>query len=64
MTVALIEDDEAVLHSLQLLLERRGIAVRCFSSAESFLRCPPTCQPALSAMSACPACRVLTCSAS
>ena len=41
MTVALIEDDEAVLHSLQLLLEKRGIAVRCFRSAESFLASLP-----------------------
>ena len=57
MTVALIEDDEAVLHSLQLLLERRGIAVRCFPSARSFLpHCPSTCRPVLSPMCACPAC--------
>jgi two-component system response regulator FixJ len=46
MTVALIEDDEAVLHSLQLLLERRGIAVRCFRSAESFLASLPVDAPA------------------
>ena len=46
MTVALIEDDEAVLHSLQLLLERRGIAVRCFRSAESFLASLPADVPA------------------
>jgi two-component system response regulator FixJ len=45
MTVALIEDDEAVLHSLQLLLERRGIAVRCFRSAESFLASLPADAP-------------------
>ena len=37
MTVALIEDDAAVLHSLRLLLESRGLAVRCFDSAEPFL---------------------------
>jgi two-component system, LuxR family, response regulator FixJ len=47
MTVALIEDDAAVLHSLRLLLESRGLAVRCFDSAESFLaamaECLPTC---------------------
>ena len=46
MTVALIEDDEAVLHSLQLLLERRGIAVRCFPSAELFLASLPVDVPA------------------
>jgi two-component system response regulator FixJ len=46
MTVALIEDDEAVLHSLQLLLERRGIAVRCFRCAESFLASLPADVPA------------------
>ena len=37
MTIALIEDDEAVLHSLRLLLERRGMTVRCFDSGEAFL---------------------------
>ena len=37
MTVALIDDDEAVLRSLQLLLRNRGIDVHCFMSAESFL---------------------------
>ena len=37
MTVALIDDDDAVLRSLQLLLEARGMHVRCFASAESFL---------------------------
>jgi two-component system, LuxR family, response regulator FixJ len=46
MTVALIEDDEAVLHSLRLLLERRGIAVRCFRGAESFLASLPADVPA------------------
>jgi two-component system response regulator FixJ len=45
MTVALIEDDEAVLHSLRLLLERRGIAVRCFHSGESFLASLPADVP-------------------
>jgi two-component system response regulator FixJ len=45
MTVALIEDDEAVLHSLQLLLQRRGVAVRCFRSAESFLASLPADVP-------------------
>ena len=37
MTIALIEDDEAVLRSLSLLLESRGIAVRGYRSAENFL---------------------------
>lgn len=37
MTVALIDDDEAVLRSLQLLLRNRGIEVNCFSSVEDFL---------------------------
>ena len=37
MTVVLIEDDEAALHSLRLLLEDRGVQVRCFDSAEAFL---------------------------
>ena len=38
MTVALIDDDEAVLRSLRLLLEGRGMQVRCFASAENFLQ--------------------------
>ena len=37
MTIALIEDDEAALDSLRLLLEGRGMAVRGFASAEAFL---------------------------
>ena len=37
MTIALIEDDEAVLNSLRLLLQDRGFAVTCFESAEAFL---------------------------
>jgi two-component system response regulator FixJ len=37
MTIALIEDDDAVLRSLSMLLENRGIQVRTYSSAESFL---------------------------
>lgn len=40
MTIALVEDDEAVLHSLQLLLEGCGMDVRCFTSAEAFLADP------------------------
>jgi two-component system, LuxR family, response regulator FixJ len=47
MAIALIEDDEAILRSLSMLLERRGIAVRCYVSAESFLgdtaAHPPQC---------------------
>lgn len=38
MTVALIDDDDAVLRSLRLLLEGRGMQVRCFTSAESFFQ--------------------------
>lgn len=37
MTIALIEDDEAALDSLRLLLEGRGMTVRGFTSAEAFL---------------------------
>jgi two-component system response regulator FixJ len=37
MTIALIEDDDAVLDSLRLLLEGQRMAVRCFNSAEAFL---------------------------
>jgi two-component system, LuxR family, response regulator FixJ len=37
MTIALIEDDPAVLDSLRLLLEGRGMTVQCFGSAEAFL---------------------------
>ena len=40
MTIALIEDDEAVLDSLRLLLEGRGFAVSGFKSAEAFLASP------------------------
>jgi two-component system response regulator FixJ len=47
MAIALIEDDEAVLRSLSLLLESKGIAVRAYASAESFLADaeggPPQC---------------------
>jgi two-component system response regulator FixJ len=47
MTVALIEDDEAALHSLHVLLEARGYDVGCFLSAEAFLEAAgqyaPTC---------------------
>jgi two-component system, LuxR family, response regulator FixJ len=37
MTIALIDDDEAVLDSLCLLLEGRSMAVQGFGSAEEFL---------------------------
>jgi two-component system response regulator FixJ len=37
MTVALIDDDEAVLDSLGKLLQNRGLSVECFTSAEAFL---------------------------
>ena len=37
MTIALIEDDEAVLRSLSMLLQGNGLAVRAYASAESFL---------------------------
>jgi two-component system, LuxR family, response regulator FixJ len=37
MNIALIDDDEAVLRSLRLLLERRGMKVHCYQSARQFL---------------------------
>lgn len=37
MTVALIDDDAAVLHSMRLLIESRDISVSCYESAEEFL---------------------------
>jgi two-component system response regulator FixJ len=37
MTVALIDDDAAVLDSLGKLLGNRGIVVECFTSADDFL---------------------------
>jgi two-component system response regulator FixJ len=37
MTIALIEDDEAVLRSLSLFLRNRGMTVRCHGSSEDFL---------------------------
>jgi two-component system response regulator FixJ len=47
MAIALIEDDEAILRSLGMLLENRGITVRSYASAESFLADaaaePPQC---------------------
>jgi two-component system response regulator FixJ len=47
MSIALIEDDEAALDSLRLLLEGQGMTVRGFTSAEAFLasldRYKPAC---------------------
>lgn len=37
LTVALIDDDSAVLHSMRLLIESRGVPVSCYESAEAFL---------------------------
>ena len=37
MTVALIDDDSAVLHSMRLLIESRDSPVACYESAEAFL---------------------------
>jgi two-component system, LuxR family, response regulator FixJ len=45
MTIALIEDDEAALESLRMLLEGRGMGVRSFASAEAFLASLSEAQP-------------------
>ena len=37
MTVALIDDDEAVLDSMRMILTRQGISVECFTSADDFI---------------------------
>jgi two-component system response regulator FixJ len=37
MNVVLIDDDAAVLRSLRMLLQHRGLNVSCFASVESFL---------------------------
>jgi two-component system, LuxR family, response regulator FixJ len=37
LNVALIDDDEAILDSLQLYLRRKSFAVSCYRSAKSFL---------------------------
>lgn len=37
LRVALVDDDAAVLDSLQLYLSRQGLALACFSSADAFL---------------------------
>lgn len=36
-TIALIEDDDAILRSLAMLLQSRGMSVRSYPSAELFL---------------------------
>jgi two-component system response regulator FixJ len=41
VTIVLIEDDDAVLDSLRLLLEDRRLMARCFRSAEDYLGGPP-----------------------
>ncbi|WP_295556541.1 response regulator [uncultured Hyphomicrobium sp.] len=45
MTVALIDDDSAVLHSMRLLIESRDIPVACYESAEAFLDDLPGTKP-------------------
>ena len=45
MTIALIEDDEAALESLSLLLQGRGLAIRGFATAETFLASLPEMDP-------------------
>src|SRR5690349_20092493 len=46
MTIAIIEDDEAALDSLCLLLKDRGMSVRGFTSAEAFFASLEGCTPA------------------
>jgi len=46
VTVALIDDDAAVLHSMRLLIESRDIPVACYESAEAFLDDLPSSRPA------------------
>lgn len=46
MTIAVIEDDDAILQSLGMLLESRGMSVRCYVSAENFLDSFSTEKPA------------------
>lgn len=46
MTIALIEDDEASLDSLRLLLEGRGMTVRGYASAEGLFASLDGCKPA------------------
>jgi len=45
VTVALIDDDSAVLHSMRLLIESRDIPVSCYESAEAFLHAFPATKP-------------------
>ena len=40
MTIALIDDDPAVLDSLQMVLRGHGLKVLCFASAEAFMASP------------------------
>jgi two-component system response regulator FixJ len=40
MHIALIDDDPAVLDSLRLYLERQGVAVVCFATADAFVAAP------------------------
>lgn len=37
MNVAVVDDDEAVLQSMRMLLENRGLTVHCYESAEKLL---------------------------
>ena len=37
-TVFVVDDDEPVRESLRMLLGRRGLAVRCYASADAFMR--------------------------
>jgi len=43
--IYVVDDDEAVRHSLSLLLEARGYMVRSFASALEFLAAAPTLRP-------------------
>lgn len=45
VTVALIDDDAAVLHSMRLLIESRDMPVACYESAEAFLDDLPASKP-------------------
>ena len=37
-TICIVDDDEAVLHSLQMLLGQRGVSATCYPSANAFLK--------------------------
>jgi two-component system, LuxR family, response regulator FixJ len=45
-TIALIDDDAAVLDSLRMVLAKRSISAECFSSAEDFLAAVERLSPA------------------